>query len=324
MAQWLNADAAFGTVASSYTAGGSTISVTMSQGTFPSPSAGQQFAIVVNPNVNPASAGVIPTDNATTERAYVTAVSGTGPYTLTLQSGGLANNHSVGEYVVQVISSAELSNFVQATASSDVSTSGVLSGTANVESIIRANTLNQMGAPTATVSFNSQRLSSLAAPQATTDAARALGSQIGFTRYAPTSSYSKTISSSTGAAIDSTNLTVSFTAISAQVLVELAATVGFFSGYGTIGFALYTHSTTTQMGNWGNVITTTAANEVTIPVTCRIYVSGLTAGTAYQWDWGWAVAGGSSPTALLVSLAAAGASFAGTDYGEIYMRVLAQ
>lgn len=111
MASWLNADAVFGTVQSTYTAGSSaSLSVTMSQGTFPVNQPGQVFSIVVNPNVNPGAAGVIPTDNATTERAIVTAVTGSGPYSLYIPAG-LAHNHSIGENVVLVISTNQTQDF---------------------------------------------------------------------------------------------------------------------------------------------------------------------------------------------------------------------
>lgn len=45
-----------------------------------------------------------------------------------------------------------------------------LTGTANVESIIRANTLDQLGAPAANLSMNSQRITTLADPSAAQDA----------------------------------------------------------------------------------------------------------------------------------------------------------
>jgi hypothetical protein len=164
-----------------------------------------------------------------------------------------------------------------------------LSGTANVESIIRANTLDQMGAPAANINFNSNRLLSLGTPAATTDAGTALNALLAAKYYEPTSQVSKTIQSTTFAAIDTTNLTLSFTAISTVVVVELEAFVGQFAGTATesLYWALFTHSTTTQVGYTTTAISTAAVSP-TARIRATVRITGLTAGTTYQVDWAWA------------------------------------
>ena len=109
------------------------------------------------------------------------------------------------------------------------SLAATLVGTSNVESIIRAQDFNQLQAPTAAMSANGQRWTTLALPLLTTAAATAANAILGQTYYAPPGGSAYTVNSSTFAAIDSTNLTVSFTAISTEVWVELDCVVGYFS-----------------------------------------------------------------------------------------------
>jgi hypothetical protein len=82
---------------------GSTLDVSTLQGTFPSPTTGQAFVAVVNPNLS----GLL--DNTTTERVIVTANS-SGTWTL---SGSLAHSHSAGEYVAIVVDPNWLNNLLQ-------------------------------------------------------------------------------------------------------------------------------------------------------------------------------------------------------------------
>lgn len=204
-----------------------------------------------------------------------------------------------------------------------VAGAATLQGTVNVESLIRSQQLDQMTSPGSAVCWNGQRLAGLAAPAVTTDAAQALGSQIGFTAYTPSSPATYTIASTTGAAVDTTNLTVSFTALSAQVLVEVETYIGFFTTPAigqSISLTLYTHSALTQQGGWTIAFvapaTSTASTERT---RSYIYVTGLTAETSYQWDLGWACSAG---TAIMSAQVTQGA--AETGVGGIYMRVFAQ
>ena len=243
----------------------------------------------------------------------------------------------------------------------DVTTVGnaaTLVGTANVESIIRANTLDQMTAPAANVAMNSHkltglavgtasgdamafglnsldqlaaaagnyamgthRITGLAAPAATTDAAQALGSLLAATYYEPAGGVAPSIASTTFAAVDTTNLTVTFTPISSAVVVELSAIINLFSASGTdlVGFCLFTHGSTTQVGYhttaMGAAVTTFNASVV-----AKIRVTGLTAGVSTQLDWAWAVTGG---TALMQIKAVSSGVYAAADAGPAMMRVFA-
>jgi len=97
MASWLLADATYGHLTANALSGNESLVVATDQGTFPTPAAGQQFPIVINPNLTGLA------DNATTERCIVTANS-SGTFTV----GPLTYNHSSGEQVVVVIDSAFL------------------------------------------------------------------------------------------------------------------------------------------------------------------------------------------------------------------------
>lgn len=226
-------------------------------------------------------------------------------------------------WVPTTITQSMVTNAQQGPLTGDVTTSGAaatLVGTTNVEGIIRANSLDQMTAPAAAVSFNSQRLTNLAAPQATTDAAQALGCLLGATYYEPATAANKTTSSASLVAVDTTNLTVSFTAISTAVVVELVSPVGFFtnSAQNYVMWALFTHSTTTQVGY---TVTALSSSGTTLSPNgfAKIRVTGLTAGTSYQWDWAYAVTGGA--TALMSIHAVTGA--ASGDTGPAIMQVFA-
>lgn len=135
----------------------------------------------------------------------------------------------------------------------------------------------------ATVTFDAKGRATSASSGASTGV-------IGFTSYNPSTATTHTVSSTTLAAVDSTNLTVSFTAPSSgNVLVRLNAVAAGGSGYESY-WALFTHSTTTQQGLTFGLGTLANATRVTAP----IEVTGLTSGTSYQFDWAYASASSSS------------------------------
>jgi hypothetical protein len=138
-------------------------------------------------------------------------------------------------------------------------------------------------------------------PTGTAQAGTALNALLGATYYEPASSSPKSTASTSLVAIDTTDLTLSFTAISTVVVVELEALVGIFSGStaAALFWALFTHSTTTQVGY------TTTAQQASITtvnnrVRATIRIAGLTAGTAYQVDWAWASANASDTWAMSI------------------------
>lgn len=107
--------------------------------------------------------------------------------------------------------------------------------------------------------------------------------------YEPSLSTVKTIASATFAAIDTTNLTLSFTADTSVVMVELEALVVLLGGSTeeSLFWALFTHSTTTVVGYTTQVMSSNTGN-VNSRVTARIRLTGLTPGNSYQVDWAWA------------------------------------
>ena len=122
------------------------------------------------------------------------------------------------------------------------------------------------------------------------DGLRRQGGLIGCTQYGPSARTGKTTTSTSLAAIDTTNMTVSFTApASGQVLVRLTAFVVTAAGVSSF-WALFTHGTTTQVGN--SMQYASGAGNVTVTTACL--VTGLTPGTTYQWDWAWGVQSGTA------------------------------
>ncbi len=180
-----------------------------------------------------------------------------------------------------------------------------------LESFVRAQSLNQMGAPTAALDMNGQAFIN----------ASDVGRQIAAHYYEPTSAYIKLTNSNTPAAIDTTNLTVSFTATTTAVMVELTAGGGLFSGTGGYYWGLLVHSSSTQVGYWAMV--ENGATPILVPCTVRIRVTGLTAGTGYQYDWAHVVSGSTLPTGAMAGQCGTGSPAANSDYGPLMMRVLA-
>ena len=194
-----------------------------------------------------------------------------------------------------------------------------LAGTANVEQIVRLNSLDQMSPPAADLFMNSKRLINIALPSFTTDAGTALDQLLAATYYEPTSPYTKTIASTTGAAVDTTNLTVGpFTAISTSVYVDLTAAAGILAGVGSYMWGLFNHVGGAQVGYWAQVASATG-NIPTVRIGIR--VSGLTVGTSYQYDWAH-VTSIATATGIMAANCQTGAGTA-VEYGPATMRVSA-
>lgn len=205
---------------------------------------------------------------------------------------------------------------------SDVTTAGLLVPTANVEQIIRLNSLDQMSPPAADLNMSGRRLTNVSVPSWSTDSARAFGSLLGYG--SNSSGLSLTTTSTTFAALDTTTLTASFTAISSTVLVELnASAVDLTVSAGLLMFTLFTHGGTTQVTGAVHSIAHSAsllaAGASPIPAAV-VMVVPVTQGTAYQWDWAWAVTAG---TGSFKTGGATTGVAAVTDFGNATMRVWA-
>ena len=182
-----------------------------------------------------------------------------------------------------------------------------LSATANVEAIIRANSINQLALPTAAVNMNSQRVTQIANPAAITDADTALNRLLAATYYEPGTVQNKTATSVTLVAVDATNLTITVVPISTVVVMELEAFVGHFatSGQNAIIWGLLNHSTTTQVpGSYTSQAASFAAATSIVRVRASIRVTGLTAGTTYNWDWGWASQASANTVLMVIQVGA--------------------
>ena len=119
-----------------------------------------------------------------------------------------------------------------------------------------------------------------------------LGIPLAVVTYAPTSLATYSITTTTFAAIDSTNLTISFTtnaagAGSTVVLVRLYNYNN--SGTGSGLWCILNHSGGAQLG-FGQILANGNAFATSWAVCLRI--SGLTASTSYQFDWGARVSSG--------------------------------
>jgi len=197
------------------------------------------------------------------------------------------------------------------------SNASTLNGTVAVEYLIREQTLDQMANPAGPVNLAGQRIVNVV-PQSTTDGATALNQQLASTFYEPSPEQSYSIGSSTPAAIDTTHLTLPFTAISAKTLIELQAYTGFFSNgaQNEIIWMLFTHGTTTQVGYSASAYSSTTDTESPM---AHVYIRMNTvAGTAYQVDWAWATTGG---TAILNASGTTGV--ASSTLGPAVMRAFA-
>ena len=143
-------------------------------------------------------------------------------------------------------------------------------------------------------------------------------------------SFAYTRAATAFAVIDATNLTVGpFTAIGTQCLVELYANYCFNAGATDTGnqvWCLFTHGGGQISGGYHvfakGAGATLATNATPTPTTARILVTGLVAGTSYQWDWAWDVTAASTTASITTGSATSGTG-ATTDYGPAMMRVFA-
>lgn len=204
----------------------------------------------------------------------------------------------------------------------DVTTAGLLVPTVNVEQIIRLNSLDQMSPPAADLNMAGRRLTNVSAPSWSSDGGRAFGSLLGYG--SNSSGLNLTTTSATFAALDTTTLTASFTAISSTVLVELnASAVDLTLAAGLLLFTLFVHGGTTQVTGATHSIahSSSTVSAVASPIPASVVIAvPTTQGTAYQWDWAWAVTAGTG--AMRTGGATTGIA-AITDYGNATMRVWA-
>lgn len=142
------------------------------------------------------------------------------------------------------------------------------------------------------------------------------GQLLGSTYYAPATTQTKTVTGNTLVAVDTTNLTVTFTApASGAVFVELTGVVNLSSAGNNAWWGVATHNTVTALG--GLVAVAQGVNSIN--ATARIYISGLTSGTSYQYDWIYA-----ATTGITQTLTCRGATTTATigSGGPAIMRVL--
>lgn len=169
----------------------------------------------------------------------------------------------------------------------------------------------QAGYTIAAVSSVSSRVSNL------------LGKQV----YAPGTSTLISTTSSSLSAVDSTNATVAFTTRpsglgSTAVLVRVALQASALSGgVPTQGmtFALFTHGTSTQVGNslfWQN---TTATQY--LPAMLIFSITGLSPSTGYQYDLAFSASGSGPPTALVRVQGTTGGGLTSTNGSPLVMEV---
>jgi hypothetical protein len=127
-------------------------------------------------------------------------------------------------------------------------------------------------------------------------------------QYAPGTLATLTTSSGSLVAIDTTNLTVSFTApASGAVLVRLSGAIKGASGATVpsgVVWGLCVHSTTTPAGDSAMVPVTSTFLASTAQA--DILITGLTPSTVYQYDWAWA-APGANPNLLAQAVSTSGA-----------------
>jgi hypothetical protein len=215
-----------------------------------------------------------------------------------------------------------VSTTFSATAGYVVDKSNVLitSPTSSFESAVRANGLDQLQPPKTPLYLGQQPIRDMLHGIEPSDGAT-MG-QVVIASIYNSGAHTYSIASSTPAAIDTSNLTVSFIATQTSVLVELAATYVFNStGSGSQVWLLFAHGGTTQVGMHQIVhsASTAAIDAIALPARAYILVTGLTLGTAYQYDWAW---GATAGTANLNTGGATSGVVATTDYGTASMRVL--
>ena len=180
--------------------------------------------------------------------------------------------------------------------------------------------LNQFGPPTNHVNMGGHNFLNMSLATSSTGVAQAFGSLVGYTVVQGSHTYTLN-ATTTLTAIDTTNMTVSFTTISDAVLVQLHADYPFnSSGTGNQVWGLFSHGGSTQVGYhvYAHGASTSAIDAVALPVTCEILVTGLVSGNTYQYDWAWASTAGN----LGMNTGSATSGVVTTsDYGAATMKV---
>ena len=255
----------------------------------------------------------------------------TGIWTQAVTSNNPPVKATVGTYAIPANAVVLAEVYVAKTTTTIVTATNVVdkrniqsfSGSAPLEQLIRYQSLDQMSPPAADLNFNAKRLTNVAAPVFSSDAVRlgdvTLGKLLGQTTVTATHAYST--SSATMAAVDTTTMTVSFTALSTQVLVTLDASAVYnSSGTGMQVWTLFVHGGTTVAGYYAVArdASTAAINAIPGPARASILVTGLTAGTDYQYDWAWAVSAG---TANMSTVAQPSGAVTASNYGSATMSV---
>jgi hypothetical protein len=136
----------------------------------------------------------------------------------------------------------------------------------------------------ASVPFANQRALQMGTPLTITDGAPALNYQIGSCYYEPGSTRSITttgLANGTLGAMDTTNLTMAFTALSSETLIELTGLAGIYSGAGSYGWGLLDHTTGLIRGYWSEV-SNGGGGVVPAKIPIRIPTAQ---GTSYQVDF---------------------------------------
>lgn len=159
------------------------------------------------------------------------------------------------------------------------------------EAAVDARTLDQIAAAQGAVNINGQRLLNVV-PNLYTDGGSAYGQLLALQRYGTATATQYSLNgTNVDAAIDSTNLTLEFTALSTETCVELtSACIGNLVGSPTgVFFGLFEHGTTTlQPGTSWHLV----GNPTTeVPATTVKFFMTSTPGTTYQVDWAWALTG---------------------------------
>lgn len=195
-------------------------------------------------------------------------------------------------------------------------------GSVEFENGVRINTPNQLATPTSAFNMGGQRITNVAAPALTSDVGTGLGQFLGGIAYGTTGLGTEYTgpTTATWTAIDSTNLTLSLTPISAVVWVEI---LGFFRAGATGApnvIALADHGSTTPVSDWSSITSAATTADGVTPTQAWQRVSSLTAGTAVQWDLIWALTTGSTAGTLYVT-DAVGTSL--VDVGPLIMRAYA-
>jgi hypothetical protein len=125
----------------------------------------------------------------------------------------------------------------------------------------------------------------------------------------------KSATSTTLTALDTTNFTLPFTAITTAVDIELTANVSV-SGNGTCNFALLDHSNHNQVGDTKAFSVGTSEFP---PMTFKWHITGLSAGNSYQYD----LAAATAIATFTVSAVSGTGYQSGNGYGGLSMRAIA-